>query len=68
METSPTLLLVKGLPFSGKTEFAKKWCDAASDRVRVSWTELLRPLAPRMTKDRRVLAFEGAIHLMSEAM
>ena len=53
---------------TGKTEFAKKWCDEASDRVRVSWTELLRTLAPRATKDRRVLAFEGAIHLMSEAM
>lgn len=43
MEQRPTLIMMKGLPFSGKTEWATKW--AAEDptrRIRLSWSDFLR--------------------------
>ena len=69
METRPTLLLLKGLPCSGKTEFAQRWvAEDATQRVRVSWRDLLWTLTTRPTRATRLLAMEGAVHLMVEAM
>ena len=67
MEQKPTLLLMKCLPCSGKTEWALRWVEGKHNRVRVSWTDILKSIG-RKSRDRRLLAFETAIHLMLQAL
>ena len=67
MERKPTLLMLKGLPLSGKTEWAEKWVASGRNRVRVSWTDIMRSCG-RKSRDRRLLAFETATHLMVQAL
>ena len=67
MERKPTLLMMKGLPLSGKTEWAEKWVAKGRNRVRVSWTDIMRSCG-RKSRDRRLLAFETATHLMVQAL
>lgn len=67
MERKPTLLMMKGLPCSGKTEWALAWVAAKRNRVRVSWTDIMHSIG-RKSRDRRALAFETAIHLMLQAL
>ena len=67
MERKLTLLMMKGLPLSGKTEWAEKWVAKGRNRVRVSWTDIMATLG-RKSRDRRLLAYETASHLMVQAM
>ena len=67
MERKLTLLMMKGLPLSGKTEWAEKWVAKGRNRVRVSWTDIMRSCG-RKSRDRRLLAFETATHLMVQAL
>lgn len=67
MERKPTLLMMKGLPLSGKTEWALAWVAKGRNRVRVSWTDIMATLG-RKSRDRRLLAYETATHLMVQAM
>ena len=67
MERKPKLLMMKGLPCSGKTEWAMQWVAKGRNRVRVSWTDIMATLG-RKSRDRRLLAFETATHLMVQAL
>ena len=67
MERKPTLLMMKGLPLSGKTEWALGWVAKGRNRVRVSWTDIMATLG-RKSRDRRLLAYETSTHLMVQAM
>jgi len=67
MEQTATLVILKGLPCSGKTEWAERWVKASQKRVRVSWTDILATMG-RKTRDKRLLAFETATHLMVQAL
>lgn len=58
---------MKGLPLSGKTEWALRWVSMGRNRVRVSWTDIMQSLG-RKSRDRRLLAFEAATHLMVQAL
>lgn len=60
-------MILKGLPCSGKTEWAERWVKASQKRVRVSWTDILATMG-RKTRDKRLLAFETATHLMVQAL
>lgn len=53
---------------SGKTEWATLWANESIDRVRLSWTDILRSMGGKYSRVRRPLAFETAIHLMTEAL
>ena len=55
MERKLTLLMMKGLPLSGKTEWALGWVAKGRNRVRVSWTDIMATLG-RKSRDRRLLA------------
>lgn len=59
--------MMKGLPCSGKTEWAERWVSKGRNRVRVSWTDIMATLG-RKTRDRRLLAFETATHLTAQAL
>lgn len=67
MERKPTLLMMKGLPLSGKTEWALAWVAKGRNRVRVSWTDIMESCG-RKSRDRRLLVYETATHLMVQAM
>lgn len=67
MARTPTLLMLKGLPCSGKTEWALRWVSQKGNRVRVSWSDIMA-MCGRKSRDRRLLAFETAIHLMVQAL
>ena len=53
---------------SGKTTFATQWANERSDRLRLSWTDTLRQMGNKYNRRRRPLAFETAIHTMTEAL
>lgn len=61
MKKQATLLMMRGLPLSGKSEWATRWVQHGRNRVRVSWTDMLR-LMGRDSRDARLLAFESAVH------
>ena len=63
-----TLLMMKGLPCSGKTEWAEAWCAQSVNRVRVSWTDLLRMMGDRQQRVRRPLAVDAALRLAGNAL
>ena len=67
MERKPTLLMMKGLPLSGKTDWAEKWVASGRNRIRVSWSDIMKTCG-RKSRDRRLLAFETATHLMVQAL
>ena len=60
--------MMRGLPLSGKTEWATKWANEHADRLRLSWTDTLRQMGDKFNKRRRPLAFEATIHTMTEAL
>lgn len=68
MEKKPKFLLLKGLPLSGKTEYANQWVREDSRRVRLSWTDILTTFGPGTDRDKQALALECAIHIMREAL
>lgn len=68
MEQNQTLLMMRGLPLSGKTEWATRWANEHEDRLRLSWTDVLRMMGGKYTKHRRGLAFESVIHTMMVAL
>ena len=61
------MIILKGLPCSGKTEWALRWVSQSKKRVRVSWTDIMSSLG-RHSRDRRLLAFETATHLTVQAL
>lgn len=61
------MIILKGLPLSGKTEWAEAWVSQGSNRVRVSWSDIMATMG-RKSRDRRLLAFETATHLMVQAL
>lgn len=63
-----TLLMMKGLPKSGKTTYAKKWASEKHNRIRVSWTELLQMMGKEFRKERQTIAFDGALRMMMNAL
>ena len=68
MEQRPTLIMMKGLPFSGKTEWATKWAsEDPTRRIRLSWSDFLRSTG-RANRYRHVVAFEGICHMMLTAL
>lgn len=61
-------MMVKGLPYSGKTKWAERWvAERPSKRIRLSWTDILRSIG-RPTRANRLVAFEGVVHMMLEAL
>lgn len=60
-------MMMKGLPLSGKTEWALAWVAKGRNRVRVSWTDIMETLG-RKSRDSRLLAYETGTHLMVQAM
>lgn len=62
-----TLVIVKGLPLSGKTEWAMNW---ASDkgRVRVSWSDMLQMVGRGTSRVLRPLVVDAACRLMCQSL
>lgn len=59
-----TVILLKGLPCSGKTEYALKWCNGKIGRVRISRTDICRTLGLRSDIEKNVLAYDAAIRIL----
>lgn len=60
-----TLVMMKGLPCSGKTDWAMKWVAAKAGRIRVSWTEILQLMGRGPSRLLRPLAVDAACRLVS---
>lgn len=60
--------MMKGLPLSGKTEWALAWANEQHDRIRVSWSDILRSMGDKFRRERRPLAFDAALRLMCCAL
>ena len=58
---------MKGLPYSGKTEWATKWVSQKSNRIRLSWSEGMRMMTTRKQRELRVVAFDGMLRMMKTA-
>ena len=63
-----TLVILKGLPCSGKTEFANKWVSEKQKRIRISWTELLASMGKGPARLMKPLAIDAACRLMVQAL
>lgn len=63
-----TLVILKGLPLSGKTKWARKWASQKQKRIRVSWTEMLDVMGRGPSRLMRPLAVDAACRLMSQAL
>lgn len=51
--------MMKGLPYSGKTTWAIEWANAQSNRVRVSWSDMMEMLGGnKYRRDRLPIAFD----------
>lgn len=61
------LVILKGLPFSGKSEWARRWCAESSRRVRISWSEQLGMMGRGFSRELRPLAVESCLHLMQRS-
>lgn len=68
MEQKPTLLMMRGLPLSGKSDYALQWANSDQDHLRLSWTDMLRQMGGKYQKHRRGLAYEAVIHLAMAAL
>ena len=60
--------MMKGLPKSGKSTWAKKWASEKHNRVRVSWTDILAMIGPEFRKERQTIAFDAAVRIMRNAL
>lgn len=60
--------MMKGLPFSGKTEWATKWANEKANRLRLSWSDLLTMMGDRYRRERRPIAFDGMLRMMTTAL
>lgn len=58
------LLMMKGLPCSGKTKWATDWVNASQKRVRVSWSDMLVMVENRKRRDMLPLVIDAAARLM----
>lgn len=67
MKQTQKLLMMKGLPCSGKTEWAYKWAESKRNRVRISWTDIMNSIG-RKTRERRILSIEATVHLMIQSI
>lgn len=63
-----TLIMMKGLPKSGKTTWAKKWANKSHKRVYVSWSAILDMMGGKFKKQRQVIAFDAAMRVMKNAI
>lgn len=62
----PSLIVLKGLPYSGKTEAAYKLVSKGR-KIRVSWTDLADSLCGSDVHSRNRLAMDAALRLMRNA-
>jgi len=62
------LVMMKGLPLSGKTEWAMKWADESVSRVRVSWTDILKSMSRCNRRDVRPVAVEAALRMVTACL
>lgn len=60
--------MMKGLPKSGKTTWARKWASEKHNRIRVSWTDMMQLMGPEFRKEKQTLAFDAALRLMRNAL
>lgn len=60
--------MMKGLPKSGKSTWAKKWASEKHNRVRVSWTDILAMIGPEFRKERQTIAYDAALRIMKNAL
>lgn len=63
------LIIVRGLPFSGKTSWTRDQCGKKTDRIRVSWKEILHSMSEKeYTMPITHLAIFTAASLSKEAL
>ena len=60
--------MMKGLPCSGKTEWATKWANQKANRLRLSWSDILNSMGGRYSRERRPIAFDGMLRMMCVAL
>ncbi len=63
----PTLVIVRGLPLSGKTRWCESWVEKKQNRLRVSWTDVLHSMGRGPGKLFKPLAVDAACRLMCQA-
>lgn len=56
--------MMKGLPCSGKTEWATEWVNKKTNRVRLSWSDVLLTIGDRFRGEHKLLAFEGFLRML----
>ena len=61
-------MMMKGLPCSGKTEWATKWANQKASRRRLSWSDILNAMGGRYSRERRPIAFDGMLRMMCVAL
>lgn len=63
-------MMLKGLPYSGKTEWAMQWVsEAPLHRLRLSWREAMTMAGGgRTNRYHRLVAFEGCVHMALQAL
>lgn len=60
--------MMKGLPKSGKTTYAKQWAKSNHNRIRVSWTDILSVMGNEFRIERQTIAFDAALRIMMNAL
>lgn len=59
-----TLIMLKGLPNSGKTEYSTEWLRQGENRYRISWREILAILNCPVTSESKAIAIDAALRIM----
>lgn len=62
------LILLKGLPYSGKTTWAKEWAAKKHNRIRLSWREIRRMQGGWNDRKHTDLAVYTALSLLRRAL
>lgn len=62
------LVILKGLPCSGKTTWAEEWVKGSRNRIRVSWSDIAGSMSNRNSRLCLPLAVDAAARLMSNAL
>ena len=60
--------MLKGLPLSGKTEWTMAYVAQNSQRVRVSWTDILKSMGRCNHRDMRPVAVEAALRMTAACL
>lgn len=60
--------MMKGLPCSGKTEWATEWVNKKANRVRLSWSDVLLTIGDRFRREHKPLAFDGFLRMVQVAL